>query len=300
MELEFLVPTAIMLTGIAALIGVLKIARHRQRRPDRRSPLTEGLLRPPGQTLRDRLVDTQWDVAAYMAVAMALPPVLYATFLQHRLSGKPTTSVTIVIYLLVGAATFGVVAYRVSRAIQSVRSQTLGLEAEMAAAEEINRLMQRGYSTFHDVPGGKDFNIDHVIVGPTGVYAVETKGRPKKARGAGRAGSTVRYDGKALQFPAWRETKPLQQSIANVQWLGTWLSKAVGEPVTVRPVVLLPGWWVERVGRGEVSVGNAKEIPQIVARGGQSAEIPENFRNRIVHQLDQRCRNVEPKAYAEM
>lgn len=56
----------------------------------------------------------------------------------------------------------------------------------MAAAEEINQLMRQGFTTFHDVPAEPGFNIDHVIVGPTGVFAVETKGG-RVRRDTGRA-----------------------------------------------------------------------------------------------------------------
>jgi hypothetical protein len=209
------------------------------------------------------------------------------------------TITTIVVYAVAGLGVFGFVTWKVAVAVNSVRNKTLGLEAEMAAAEEINRLMQQGFTTFHDVPGEKHFNIDHVIVGPSGVYAVETKGRPKKARGSGKQGSTVRFDGRTLQFPGHREKKPLEQAKANADWLRRWLSSAVGESVEVHPVVLLPGWWVDRVGRGDVAVGNAKEISRIVSVDHQSHSITRTLQTRIVHQLDQRCRTIEPKAYAE-
>ncbi len=299
MDLRFLIPLGLMLGSLGALIGVIHLVKYWNRRPDRRSPLTEGLLRPPGHALRDQLDAMQWDVASYMAIAMAIPTMVYALYLQHLHSGRPVTSLTAAIYLIIGLGAFGFVAWKAAAIVRTVRSKRLGLEAEMAAAEEINRLMRRGYTTFHDVPAGTDFNIDHVIVGPTGVFAVETKGRPKKARGSGKSGSTVRYDGKALQFPERLETKPVDQASWNAGWLHKWLTKAVGEPIPVRAVLLLPGWWVERVGRGEVLVGNAKEIGQIVAQDRNAPLITDSFQTRIIHQLDQRCRSIEPKAYAD-
>lgn len=118
------------------------------------------------------------------------------------------------------------------------------------------------------------------------------------AKGSGKAGATVRYDGHALDFPQWRETWPLEQAVANAAWIRDWLTKAVGEPVPVRPILLLPGWWVERKGRGEVMVGNAKEIGQMVTGGRPAGRISDVLQKRIVHQLDQRCRDVEPGAYS--
>jgi hypothetical protein len=299
MDLRFLIPVGLMVASVGALVGVIALAKSRSRRPDKRSPLTEGLLRPPGQALRDQLEDVQWDVAGYMATAMAIPMLMYALYLQHLQSGRPVTPLTLAIYSLFALGAFGFVAWKTTASVNSVRSKRLGLEAEMAAAEEINQLMRRGFATFHDVPAGPGFNIDHVIVGPTGVFAVETKGRPKQARGSGKAGSTVRYDGKALQFPDRRETKPVDQANRTAEWLHKWLTKAVGEPVPVRAVLLLPGWWVERVGRGDVLVGNAKEIGQVVAPDRNIPPISSSLQTRIDHQLDQRCRNIEPRAYAD-
>ena len=53
---------------------------------------------------------------------------------------------------------------------------------------------------YHDIPGN-NFNIDHVVVGPNGVFAVETEGRSKPNRGRGQSDATVVYDGRSLTFP---------------------------------------------------------------------------------------------------
>ena len=299
MHISLIAPLILMLGSIGVLIGTLALARRLQRRADRRSPLTEGLLRPPGHALSEQIRDLQWDVAAYFAISMALPLMLYALYLQRQLGGATGGGTTALILVVVGVGCFLFVAWKLFAAIKKSRNLHLGWEAELAAAEEINRLMRLGYWTFHDVPGGQDFNLDHVIVGPAGVFVVETKGRPKDARGTGKAGSTVRFNGADLEFPRWRESKPLAQAKANAEWLGRWLTKAVGEPVQATPVVLLPGWWVERTGRGGVLVGNAKEVRQMVVAGNGSRALSEKLQKQVAHQLDQRCRNISPKAYAE-
>lgn len=58
------------------------------------------------------------------------------------------------------------------------RSYQLGYEGEIAVGQELNQLMLDGYRVYHDFPGDK-FNIDHIVVGPPGVFAVETKARSK-------------------------------------------------------------------------------------------------------------------------
>lgn len=110
MDLRLLIPLGLMMASLGALIGVLHLVKYHNRRPDERSPLTEGLLRPPGQTLRDQLENVQWDVAGYMATAMAIPMMVYALYLQHVQSGRPVTPLTLAVYLLIALCAFGFVA----------------------------------------------------------------------------------------------------------------------------------------------------------------------------------------------
>ena len=49
-------------------------------------------------------------------------------------------------------------------------------------AEELNRLILGAAEYFHDVPMEPYGNIDHVLVAPTGIYAVETEARRKGRR----------------------------------------------------------------------------------------------------------------------
>src|SRR5690606_9303397 len=49
-----------------------------------------------------------------------------------------------------------------------------GLLAERITGMQLNRLVAEGCRVLHDVPA-PDFNIDHVVVAPGAVYAVETK-----------------------------------------------------------------------------------------------------------------------------
>ena len=54
------------------------------------------------------------------------------------------------------------------------KSYALGLDGELATAEELNQLMLDGCRVFHDVPI-RYGNVDHVVVHRSGVYAVNTK-----------------------------------------------------------------------------------------------------------------------------
>jgi len=52
-------------------------------------------------------------------------------------------------------------------------------------AKHCCRLMADGYRVYHDVPAeekGAKVNIDHVVVGPTGLFAIERNRRKGRAR----------------------------------------------------------------------------------------------------------------------
>jgi len=77
-----------------------------------------------------------------------------------------------------------------------------------------------------------------------------------------------------------------------------WMSSAVGEQVYVRAVLALPGWYIERLKSSDVLLFNGKNP---LAWAGIKPENPlsDSMIQRIVHQIDQKCRDVEPAAYSK-
>ncbi len=62
----------------------------------------------------------------------------------------------------------------------------------------------------------------------------------------------------------------------------------------VVPVVAMPGWFVERTGRGSVRVFSGRELAGLLKARGAQPLSPEDVR-RVAHQLEQRCRTVAPQ-----
>jgi hypothetical protein len=195
-----------------------------------------------------------------------------------------------VVAILMLSCILGVVAIRLVILLKRRRDYALGFSGERLVGEELGKLAAHGCHVFHDVPTDGLGNIDHVVVSRSGVFAVETKTR-RKGRGVrSEADHVVVFDGYSLTFPHCKDTHGLEQARRNARWLATHLTKATGEATAVEPVLTLPGWYVKRRGKGEVRVLNHKEL-----RGGlngNAALSPEQVQ-RVVHQLDQRCRDVE-------
>ena len=286
-----------MLASMLVIVGIGELVRRRIHSAKRRSPLTKDLLRSPAHSLREELDDLRWDMVFYLMMGAVLPLVLYAGYLQQLILGVTASWLHIGLLVIAGAGFTAYATFRVIKAVRQAYRLRLGIDAELAAGEELNKLVRDGFWVFHDIRGESHFNIDHVVVGPTGVFAIETKGRPKLQRGVEQDGHKVQYDGKSLRFPSWRESKPLQQAELNATWLGRWLSSAVGEPVSVQPLVVLPGWYIDRTSGEGMPVINEKQATGYVSKQ-RRGRLSEKLVQQIAHQLDQRCRDVAPRTHA--
>ena len=159
------------------------------------------------------------------------------------------------------------------------------LDGELATAQCLESVIAGGAKVFHDIQAD-GFNIDHVVVAPGGVFAVETKHRLKPTGTNTKDVGKVRFDGQVLQFPGWVEKKPIDQARRQADWLSKFLSKATGESVEAKPVLALPGWWVDRTGRSDVI--NPKNS-SFMLKPGNGQGLAEDRKQRICYQLEQKC-----------
>lgn len=278
--------------GVAGAWLILR--RKRLARQARKSPLTTALLRMPGHTLRQQLEDSRFDMGFDVMTLMAVPGMsLAALYVMTLVTGKPNP-VSIMGLALVMVAAYCVYQIRsLLRRGDQMDQWRLGLDAEMAAGQELDQLMRRGAVVFHDMAGDK-FNIDHVVVAPQGVFAIETKGYRKPNRDGGAADATVVHDGEVLKFPEWSGAGPLRQAGRQARWLSEWLTSATGERTEATPVLVLPGWFVDRRGRGSVLVLSGAEVQQHLLKVRDAKPLRPEQMQRVVHQLEQRCRDVQP------
>ena len=61
----------------------------------------------------------------------------------------------------------------------------------------------------------------------------------------------------------------------------------------MKPVLVLPGWYVNLTGKGGIWVSNGKNMQTLLSHPEGSPLSPKVVQ-QITHQLDQRCRNVKP------
>lgn len=280
--------------GFLLIVGSAFFWRIRRRRE--RPPEKFKLLRGPGETLRRRVQKADEDMFLYLSIA-AFGPLFLGWGILVLAAHLPGTLVLpgAAVALLVFGGTLIVAGIRVFRFLHRRRNDFLGYLGERLVAEHLDPLVGQGYRIFHDVPAEgrqKNFNLDHVTVGPTGIAVIETKARRKKKGREGFEEHVVTSDGQRLIWPWGEEDLCIKQAQAQVDWLREWIEKRTAIRVDAKPIVVIPGWFVKERAIDAVRVTTQKLLPSIVVQWKPQALTPQQI-DLICRQLDEKCRDVE-------
>ncbi|HEY4245662.1 MAG TPA: nuclease-related domain-containing protein [Lacunisphaera sp.] len=284
----------LFMSSIAAMIWWHK----RQRKT--RLPFGEDLklLRAPGETQLTLVRKFDEEGFMWMMWAATAPAAAGVLLLLGTTKlPKDFQIVGVAVTLMVFIAVFICSARWFAAKARESSNRYLGYFGERLVAEYLEPLKTEGWRIFHDVPAtgnGHKFNIDHIAVGPSGVFIVETKTRRKGAARPGFDDHKVYFDGHALVWPWGEDSHGLEQTERNAVWLADTLAAEVGERFLVIPILTLPGWWVEmkpscdpRVCRVTNPKGLAKFLPS-----GSPILTPLQIAS-VAAKLEGRCRDVE-------
>ncbi len=209
----------------------------------KKSPLRNPPLRNPAQSLieyKESLISDK--LVEYFFVPMFF--ILWAGYEWMRcfLPMKPMP--WLISFLALVAATVGTI--RIIKLKKHMRNVSRGIEGEKAVGQFLEQFRSSGYQVFHDIPGdavkGNKFNIDHVLIGPGGVFTVETKYAQKPSKGQ----CVIERDGDSLRINGMVPSRnPIVQAKAQSRELSRVLADSTGQKFTVQPIVVYPGWYVQ-------------------------------------------------------
>ncbi|NVK40718.1 MAG: NERD domain-containing protein [Oceanospirillaceae bacterium] len=276
------------------LVGIAVYLKKLQAR-SRTTPLRADLLRPAGFTLQKQIDELQSDLMLCfitIPVMTTLTPLLL--LMQEHFFDKKSNLTTWVMLSCIAGIAVGYYIWKALKIVKQLGHLRLGYACEMAVGQELEQIVrpdERPYRVFHDIPF-ESFNVDHLIVTPSGVFVIETKGRSKPIN-SGNKQFKVRLEGDALHFPNHVERAPLEQTRRNVQSVRKWLCDATGFDVPVSGILVLPGWYIERKQRSvDPFVMNAteltKQLPKLHAGALEAGQV-----KAVAHQVTQRVRDVD-------
>jgi hypothetical protein len=285
------IPLICLVAAFLATLAVLVLWRRRTLRGAERHPV----LRDPGESQRDLIAAAAWNTAEYAALCVFLPPLLFCVYpLKSVYDGNLPELEMLAVFSLAAAGLLALPLARLWRSLSDGRRLALGYEATVAAKQELIALRHLDYYIFHDVPVEElGSHIDHVVVGPAGVFVVSVMGRMAPGSNSASGEPTeVTYDGERLQFPGWEETLPLGQVVTQADWLCGWLANALNEPIGVRAILVLPGWSVKRTAVSGIPVLAARRVSAYFSRMRPLPEMTDTMVERVSEQLDGLCRIV--------
>lgn len=154
-----------------------------------------------------------------------------------------------VLYSMVALMAGGFAGYRVMMGLRRLRALRLGRDGEKVVGQCLEGLRDRSYRVIHDFVG-EGFNLDHVLIGPAGVFVIETKTRSKRS-----GNPKIDFDGETIRIDGFQpDRNPVVQAKAQASWLRTLLRDSAGRRFEVRSVIVYPGWWVDENTTKETAV----------------------------------------------
>ena len=206
----------------------------------KKSPLKDKPLRLPGQSLDDQIWDFNYDqrIAPFIIALVCVFAVFMEIVFWLTHASRVKSTFVMIAYAL-AAVCYAVWKWRSSS--PQLAALKLGRDGERVVAEVLAEQVRKGNAVFHDVVG-PNFNLDHVIVAPQGVFVIETKTLSKPTR----PDAYVTFDGKDLRVDGYAlDRDPIEQTLAEIRWLKDLLRDSTGTDIPVKGLIVFPGWFVK-------------------------------------------------------
>ncbi|MGD9008687.1 MAG: nuclease-related domain-containing protein [Desulfobacteraceae bacterium] len=281
--------------GIVAAVAILWIIataglRYSMNRKRRGAVLEGSAIRCRAQDCLIQLKMTN-DYLKYFKMGLFIIPVLIvgAYLAAHYLavtSGDWVEITGLAIFSLLLMLFTGL---RLARLIGSRNMMRLVHESRLATRRVLDPLLKEKYRVFHDVVGDQ-FSIDHLVVGPKGVFAIQTHARSVSASKQSPDDRIVTYNGRELFFPKGRDHGIVENARMNAEKLSQWLTGQTEEPVAVRAIISLPGWTVRRTSSEGMPIINPKQFASLFEHI-QPWQLPAS----IIESIERRLQQARPE-----
>lgn len=125
----------------------------------------------PAETLTRRRDETLYmDVKYQVLTGIVFMLLLFIHWMHYLFPKGESMTFATVLYLGIALVYF-IIAYR---NYKKVERMNIGITAEREAGHFLEQELPKGYRVINSINKGS-YDIDHVIIGPSGVYCIETK-----------------------------------------------------------------------------------------------------------------------------
>lgn len=250
----------------------------------------DSIMHEAAQRFRDefeRLSATQAIYLSGTLVFLVLFAAAYILEAQSLFEGYPHWQLYLHIAFLSLAALFA--AYRLVRTILARRQVEFVRDANVAVGHQLQRISMGANRVFHDVRTSAGI-VDHVLVGQTGIYAINVIARRARKHGE------VRLDGNELQFSNADKAATIVAIVASTARLEKEIVKLLGHRIRVRSVIAVPGWEIGAQASEHHLLVNERTIAMLRGWKDHSDHLMNEDVDALQQELTARCRQSTAKS----
>jgi hypothetical protein len=236
------------------------------------------------QRFRDELERLSRSQSIYLSGALVFVVLFMAAYVlqaQNLFAGYPAWQLWLQIGFLALVAVFA--AWHMGRTILARRQLKFVRDATVAVGHQLQQIATGASLVFHDVATSAGV-VDHVLVGQTGVYAVNVV-----ARRGGKNGSAI-LRGSDLLFSTGKGTTPLVEITAGTARLQKEMCHLLGQKIRMRSVVAVPGWNIGEQANENHLLVNERTITMLRGWKDQSDYLMNEDVEELQRELTARCR----------
>ena len=236
------------------------------------------------QRFRDELQRISNSQAIYLSgtlVFMVLFAAAYLLRAEILFAGYPAWQLWLQIGFLGLAAVFA--AWRLGRTALTYRQLRFVRDANVAVGHQLQQIAIGANRVFHDVETSAGI-VDHVLVGQTGIYAVNVF-----ARRGGRNRDAGLQDNHIV-FSNSKKRIPIVNRTSSAARLEKEMSQVLGQKIRVRSVIAVPGWNIGEQTSEQHLLVNERTIPMLRGWRDRSDYLMNEDVEALQEELTARCR----------
>ena len=236
---------------------VMKFAQVITRSVDSGPRFADSIMRESAQRFRDEFERLNNSQSIYLSAALVFVVLFAAAHTLHaeRLyAGYPNWQLNIFLVALTAGAIL--VLWKIVRNFITRHQVRLLRDANIAVGHELQSIATDFGHVYHDVETSAGI-IDHVIVGPSGAYAVNVFARQPQRDGH------VELDNNELHFLPTDKPESIVATGKRIAALEREFRRLLDHRVRVRSVIAVPGWEVSEQSSDEHLLVNVRGLPML-------------------------------------
>jgi hypothetical protein len=243
----------------------------------------DSIMREAAQRFRDELERLSNSQAIYLSATLVFIMLFGAAYIlkaQDLFAGYPSWQLWLQAGFLAVAALFA--AWRLGRTVLARRQVKFVRDANVAIGHQLQGIATGANRVFHDVETSAGI-VDHVLVGQTGVYAVNVV-----ARRGGKNGTAV-LKSSSLAFSNSDTPVSIVDTTAGSARLEKELCRLLGHRIRVRSVIAVPGWNIGEQASERHLLVNERTIAMLRGWRDQSDYLMNEDVDALQKELTLRC-----------